>query len=200
METAIVFLPLLGAIIAGFFGRLIGDKASMGNTQPIRHQRTYAHEVGHNFGLFHNSSQSATIGIDVEHHLWITEALPKIKPTTQKDIMFAGLLTFEAWVRPSNYTFFYDAPAFAAGTDGFNEVQAPTSGPAHMICGLWDRQAGSLSFTGSVTLAEHERRYVTRVLEACAWKIKGAGGAAEVLGLPPSTLTSRMKKLGIARP
>ena len=29
METAIVFLPLLGAIIAGFFGRLIGDKASM---------------------------------------------------------------------------------------------------------------------------------------------------------------------------
>jgi len=29
METAIVFLPLLGAIIAGFFGRAIGDKASM---------------------------------------------------------------------------------------------------------------------------------------------------------------------------
>ena len=29
METAIVFLPLLGAIIAGFFGRTIGDKASM---------------------------------------------------------------------------------------------------------------------------------------------------------------------------
>ena len=29
MEAAVVFLPLLGAIIAGFFGRLIGDKASM---------------------------------------------------------------------------------------------------------------------------------------------------------------------------
>ncbi len=29
MEAAVVFLPLLGAFIAGFFGRMIGDKASM---------------------------------------------------------------------------------------------------------------------------------------------------------------------------
>lgn len=29
MDVAIVFLPLLGAIIAGFFGRMIGDRASM---------------------------------------------------------------------------------------------------------------------------------------------------------------------------
>jgi NADH-quinone oxidoreductase subunit L len=28
MEVAVVLLPLLGAIIAGFFGRLIGDRAS----------------------------------------------------------------------------------------------------------------------------------------------------------------------------
>ena len=32
MDVAIVFLPLIGAIIAGFFGRLIGDKASMWTT------------------------------------------------------------------------------------------------------------------------------------------------------------------------
>ena len=35
METAIVFLPLLGAIIAGFFGRTIGDKASMWVTSSL---------------------------------------------------------------------------------------------------------------------------------------------------------------------
>ena len=35
METAIVFLPLLGAIIAGFFGRMIGDKASMWVTSSL---------------------------------------------------------------------------------------------------------------------------------------------------------------------
>ena len=29
MEAAVVLLPLLGAFIAGFFGRMIGDKASM---------------------------------------------------------------------------------------------------------------------------------------------------------------------------
>jgi transcriptional regulator with GAF, ATPase, and Fis domain len=51
-----------------------------------------------------------------------------------------------------------------------------------------------------VTLAEQERRYIIAVLERTGWTIKGEGGAARVLGVPPSTLTSRMKKLGIARP
>jgi transcriptional regulator with GAF, ATPase, and Fis domain/tetratricopeptide (TPR) repeat protein len=51
-----------------------------------------------------------------------------------------------------------------------------------------------------VTLAEQERRYIVSVLERTAWTIKGEGGAARILGVPPSTLTSRMKKLGIARP
>jgi transcriptional regulator of acetoin/glycerol metabolism len=48
-------------------------------------------------------------------------------------------------------------------------------------------------------LEEIERVHILAVLEACQWRIKGAGQAAERLGLPPSTLYSRMKKLGIAR-
>jgi transcriptional regulator with GAF, ATPase, and Fis domain len=32
------------------------------------------------------------------------------------------------------------------------------------------------------------------------WRIHGAGGAAELLGLKPTTLISRMKKLGLKRP
>jgi transcriptional regulator with GAF, ATPase, and Fis domain len=48
-------------------------------------------------------------------------------------------------------------------------------------------------------LEEIERAHIRAVLEACQWRIKGAGQAAERLGLPPSTLYSRMKKLGIAR-
>jgi transcriptional regulator with GAF, ATPase, and Fis domain len=32
------------------------------------------------------------------------------------------------------------------------------------------------------------------------WRIEGAGGAAQVLGMKPSTLRSRMLKLGVARP
>ena len=50
------------------------------------------------------------------------------------------------------------------------------------------------------TLTEIERRHITRVLTNAKWRIEGAGGAAQVLGLKPSTLRSRMLKLGIARP
>ena len=53
---------------------------------------------------------------------------------------------------------------------------------------------------GSGTLIEVERRHIVRVLEGCRWRIEGAGGSAQVLGLKPSTLRSRMLKLGIARP
>jgi DNA-binding NtrC family response regulator len=48
-----------------------------------------------------------------------------------------------------------------------------------------------------VTLAESERRYIGRVLEHTAGRITGAGGAAEVLGLKPTTLHFRIRKLGL---
>jgi formate hydrogenlyase transcriptional activator len=38
------------------------------------------------------------------------------------------------------------------------------------------------------------------VLHDTAWRIRGAHGAAARLGLNPTTLESRMKKLGLARP
>ncbi|NNE47806.1 MAG: sigma 54-interacting transcriptional regulator [Rhodothermales bacterium] len=50
------------------------------------------------------------------------------------------------------------------------------------------------------TLEEVERDYIQSVCDTCGWRIRGTGGAAEVLGLHPSTLRSRMKKLGIRRP
>jgi formate hydrogenlyase transcriptional activator len=51
-----------------------------------------------------------------------------------------------------------------------------------------------------VTLAEHERAYLAQVLDYTRGRIAGPGGAAEILGLPPSTLRSRMKKLGLKSP
>jgi formate hydrogenlyase transcriptional activator len=50
------------------------------------------------------------------------------------------------------------------------------------------------------TLEEMERAHILKVLEATGWRVAGKAGAAELLGLPPSTLESRMKKLGITRP
>ena len=50
------------------------------------------------------------------------------------------------------------------------------------------------------TLQEVERKHILRVLEETKWKIAGKRGAAERLGLNPSTLWSRMHKLGIEKP
>jgi PAS domain S-box-containing protein len=55
------------------------------------------------------------------------------------------------------------------------------------------------SFTAG-TLEEIERRYILKVLEECRWVIEGEAGAATILGLKPSTLRSRMQKLGIHKP
>jgi transcriptional regulator with GAF, ATPase, and Fis domain len=48
------------------------------------------------------------------------------------------------------------------------------------------------------TLAEAEREHIAEVVGMTNGLIAGKGGAAEALGLPASTLRSRMKKLGIA--
>jgi transcriptional regulator with GAF, ATPase, and Fis domain len=51
-----------------------------------------------------------------------------------------------------------------------------------------------------VSLEEMERRYIERVLSACGARIEGEDGAANILRLPPSTLRSRMRKLGVKKP
>jgi transcriptional regulator with GAF, ATPase, and Fis domain len=47
------------------------------------------------------------------------------------------------------------------------------------------------------TLEEVDRAHILRVLDGTAWRIEGDGGAARKLGLHPSTLRGRMRKLGI---
>ena len=47
------------------------------------------------------------------------------------------------------------------------------------------------------TLADSEREHILKSLERTGWRIKGPSGAAIMLGLKPSTLYSRMQKLGI---
>jgi formate hydrogenlyase transcriptional activator len=53
--------------------------------------------------------------------------------------------------------------------------------------------------TPSLDLREVERAHVMRVLGLRSWRIEGKYGAAAALGLRPSTLRSRMRKLGISR-
>lgn len=58
--------------------------------------------------------------------------------------------------------------------------------------------------TGDITscvrnLKEMERQLILQVLQETKWRVSGKMGAAEILGLKPTTLESRMKKLGIHR-
>ena len=52
----------------------------------------------------------------------------------------------------------------------------------------------------SETLEQGEYRLILRTLKKVHWRVEGPGGAAELLGVHSSTLRSRMKKLGVARP
>ena len=51
----------------------------------------------------------------------------------------------------------------------------------------------------AMTLTELEVEHIRAVLESTSWRVRGSGGAAERLGLKPTTLESRMARLGIAR-
>jgi len=50
------------------------------------------------------------------------------------------------------------------------------------------------------TLDVVERRHIESILNQAQWLIEGERGAARILGMSPSTLRSRMQKLGIQRP
>jgi PAS domain S-box-containing protein len=51
----------------------------------------------------------------------------------------------------------------------------------------------------SQTFEEVERIHILHVMETVGWRVRGEGGAAQILGLKPTTLESRMQKLGIVR-
>ena len=52
----------------------------------------------------------------------------------------------------------------------------------------------------SPKLVDVEREHILAVLESSSWRIRGAGGAAARLAMKPTTLETRMAKLGLKRP
>jgi hypothetical protein len=55
-------------------------------------------------------------------------------------------------------------------------------------------------FLTNADFRRRERENLFIVLQKTGWKIKGADGAAELLGLKPTTLISRIEKTGLTRP
>jgi transcriptional regulator with GAF, ATPase, and Fis domain len=58
----------------------------------------------------------------------------------------------------------------------------------------------SIADRRSQKLVDVEKQHVRSVLEKTHWRIRGVGGAAERLGLKPTTLETRMARLGLKRP
>ncbi len=66
--------------------------------------------------------------------------------------------------------------------------------------GEWLRKPEALAGAAPPpTLDEIQRRHILEVLELTGWQVSGERGAAKLLGLRPTTLEARMKKLGISR-
>ena len=61
-------------------------------------------------------------------------------------------------------------------------------------------QTAAIAVARSAKLTDVEREHIRTVLESSGWRIRGNGGAAERLGMRPTTLETRMAKLGLKRP
>jgi formate hydrogenlyase transcriptional activator len=90
------------------------------------------------------------------------------------------------------------------GTD-FVPVDLPSANAEHAgaLPRSDDLRTESAAVSGSspilLSLEEVERRHIISVLQQTRWVINGEKGAATILGIHPSTLRSRMDKLGIVR-
>jgi DNA-binding NtrC family response regulator len=73
-----------------------------------------------------------------------------------------------------------------------------TTGPRLTIPVPATAQAPTRS--SSEKLTDVETEHIRGVLESTGWRIRGTGGAAERLGLRPTTLETRLAKLGLRRP
>ena len=60
--------------------------------------------------------------------------------------------------------------------------------------------AANRTFLTEAAMREQQRANVLAALEAASWRISGKGGAAELLGIRPTTLADRMRALRISRP
>ena len=70
-------------------------------------------------------------------------------------------------------------------------------GPLRLIANF--TQSNGAATDDDLGLTSVERSHITNILKQTGWKVSGADGAASVLGLPESTLRSKMKRLGITR-
>jgi PAS domain S-box-containing protein len=74
-----------------------------------------------------------------------------------------------------------------------------THGAVLQIADQFEQQESDELSSSAKTLHEMEKEYILSILDQTSWRIEGSNGAAKILGLNPSTLRTRMVKLGIQK-
>jgi DNA-binding NtrC family response regulator len=92
------------------------------------------------------------------------------------------------------------AAIFAQG--GALEFDLPVSGSPVNVTSFGSEHDAEVEseFLTDAEIRRRERENLFVVLQRTGWKIKGVDGAAELLGLKPTTLISRIEKMGLKRP
>jgi transcriptional regulator with GAF, ATPase, and Fis domain len=92
------------------------------------------------------------------------------------------------------------AVIFARGGVLEFDLPATDSSPALTPAAPRVGDRADLEFLTDSEMQRLERENLFAVLERTGWKIKGIDGAAELLGVKPTTLISRIGKMGLKRP
>jgi formate hydrogenlyase transcriptional activator len=90
-------------------------------------------------------------------------------------------------------------PTVSASAGPRQQVEPLTSGDSGSAAAEVARSSPLPGKDESPSLVDVERRHIREALRETGWRIDGPNGAARILGLNPSTLRSRMQKLGIRR-
>jgi DNA-binding NtrC family response regulator len=116
----------------------------------------------------------------------------------------AGVETLQSYEWPGNIRELRNvierAVIFARG--GALEFDVPGTGSSLDLSSLGPRDVDQVEpeYLTEVEMRRRERENIFAVLQKASWKIKGVDGAAELLGVKPTTLSSRMEKMGLRRP
>jgi hypothetical protein len=160
----------------------VGGRVAFGNTDPIRGQRSYAHELTHNFGLSHNSRTLDQVGWDVGARLpnnpSTNNTTGRVKPTTFFDIQNPGRLTNEAWVDTVTYNFLLSHGTLASAPD-IKTFKARIA----IIRGIFDAKGGRLlrllpvfryPWRSQPTTTGREGRYRVQIVDTAGARTQSA--------------------------
>ncbi len=114
----------------------------------------------------------------------------------------AGIETLQGYDWPGNIRELRNvierAAIFAQG--GALDFDLPVTGVDPNSFLLEGSDEGELEYLTDAEMRRRERENLFAVLQRTGWKIKGVDGAAELLGIKPTTLISRIEKMGLKRP